>query len=139
MAVSETIQEILEGIDTSQYGRDMRQYIHKGIEKCYEEGSAGETDLEARTRLDDIEANLAPKESTSTASQAYAVGDYLRDGVGLHLLERSVYVERRVDAESQQDDYPREQEDAEALALLFFRFFYSCVFHGCPPILQENR
>lgn len=58
MAVSETIQEILQGIDEAQYGRDMRQYIHKGIQKCYEEGSAGETDLEARTRLDTLEDNM---------------------------------------------------------------------------------
>jgi len=99
MAVTETIQEILQGIDDSQYGRDMRQYIHKGIQKCYEEGSAGETDLVARERLDEVEAtltssltemqetldeglangfaNIAPTESTTTASQAYAVGDYL--------------------------------------------------------------
>lgn len=54
MAVTETIEELLEGIDTSQYGRDMRQYIHKGIQKCYEEGSAGETDLVARTAIAEL-------------------------------------------------------------------------------------
>lgn len=59
MAVTETIQELLQGIDDAQYGRDMRQYIHKGIQKCYEEGSAGETDLEARERLDTLESDLA--------------------------------------------------------------------------------
>lgn len=56
MAVSETIQEILDGIDESQYGRDMRDYIHKGIQKCYEEGSAGETDLQARTDIASLQA-----------------------------------------------------------------------------------
>lgn len=59
MAVTETIQELLQGIDDAQYGRDMRQFIHKGIQKCYEEGSAGETDLEARSRLDDVEQTIA--------------------------------------------------------------------------------
>lgn len=58
MAVTETIQELLQGIDDAQYGRDMRQYIHKGIQKCYEEGSAGETDLVARERLDTLESDL---------------------------------------------------------------------------------
>lgn len=58
MAVTETIQELLQGIDDAQYGRDMREFIHKAIQKCYEEGSAGETDLEARDRLDDVEADI---------------------------------------------------------------------------------
>lgn len=98
MSVTATIQELLQGIMDSQYGRDMRQFIHDAIQKCYEEGSAGETDLVARERLDDVEAtltesladmqesideglasgfaNIAPVETTTTASQAYAVGDY---------------------------------------------------------------
>lgn len=58
MAVTETIQELLQGILDSQYGRDMRQFIHDAIKKCYEEGSAGETDLEARERLDAIEEQI---------------------------------------------------------------------------------
>lgn len=75
MAVTETIQELLQGIDESQYGRDMRQFIHKGIQKCYEEGSAGETDLTARERIDSLADNFGNVESTTTASQAYSVGD----------------------------------------------------------------
>ena len=58
MAVSETIQEILQGIDDAQYGRDMRDYIHKGIQKCYEEGSAGETDLVAREEIEEIRNDM---------------------------------------------------------------------------------
>lgn len=84
MAVSETIQELLQGIDEAQYGRDMRQFIHKGIQKCYEEGSAGETDLtaremavEAQNDIADILTSIAPIEETTTTTQAYAVGDYL--------------------------------------------------------------
>ena len=56
MAVTETIQELLQGIDEAQYGREMRQFIHKGIQKCYEEGSAGETDLTAREQIEDLDA-----------------------------------------------------------------------------------
>lgn len=84
MAVTETIQELLQGIDDAQYGRDMRQYIHKGIQKCYEEGSAGETDLTARTEIDnvrdemqDLLGNFATVEPLSTATKAYKVGDKL--------------------------------------------------------------
>ena len=69
MAVSETIQEILQGIDDAQYGRDMRDYIHKGIQKCYEEGSAGETDLVARQAIEEMtesvdDVYLMPCDST---------------------------------------------------------------------------
>lgn len=62
MAVTETIQELLQGIDEAQYGRDMRQFIHKAIQKCYEEGSAGETDLVAREAIDDINDRLGSGE-----------------------------------------------------------------------------
>ena len=58
MSVTATIQELLQGIMDSQYGRDMRQFIHDAIQKCYEEGSAGETDLEARERLDVVEDDI---------------------------------------------------------------------------------
>lgn len=77
MSVSETIQEILQGIDDAQYGRDMRQYIHKGIQKCYEEGSAGETDLVARESVEKILEIFGDVEATSTASKDYAIGDSL--------------------------------------------------------------
>ena len=77
MAVSETIQEILQGIDDAQYGRDMRQYIHKGIQKCYEEGSAGETDLQARSDIADILTNFGDVEESTTASKDYDLGDSL--------------------------------------------------------------
>lgn len=77
MAVTETIQELLQGIDDAQYGRDMRQYIHKGIQKCYEEGSAGETDLTARQAIENLLGNFATVETSSTASRAYEVGENL--------------------------------------------------------------
>jgi hypothetical protein len=68
MAVTETIQELLQGIDDAQYGRDMRQYIHKGIQKCYEEGRAGETDLDARDRLDVVEQELYDSHNWSSVA-----------------------------------------------------------------------
>jgi len=38
-----TIQDYLYGILHSVYGRTMRQYIHDGIQKCYEDATAGIT------------------------------------------------------------------------------------------------
>lgn len=77
MAVTETIQELLQGIADAQYGRDMREFIRKAIQKCYEEGSAGETDLEARESIEKILEIFGDVESTSTASKAYSIGDSL--------------------------------------------------------------
>ena len=75
MSVTATIQELLQGIMDSQYGRDMRQFIHDAIQKCYEEGSAGETDLTARESIEKILEIFGDIESTSTASKAYSIGD----------------------------------------------------------------
>lgn len=58
MAVTETITEILQLISETQYGRDMREAIRKGIEKCYEDGRAGAIDLEARSDIADILDNF---------------------------------------------------------------------------------
>ena len=90
MAVTETIQELLQGIDDAQYGRDMRQFIHKGIQKCYEEGSAGETDLTARNAIDNMGNSIATVETTTTASRAYAVGDYLLYEGQLYKVKRAI-------------------------------------------------
>lgn len=97
MAVTETIQELLQGIDDAQYGRDMRQYIHKGIQKCYEEGSAGETDLVARESIDDLAANLqvilgdfATVETSIIASKAYGIGDKLVLNYTLYRVTRAI-------------------------------------------------
>ena len=50
------IQEILNKILGSRYGRDVRQAIHDGIQQCYYDGKAGEIDLQARQDIDAIEA-----------------------------------------------------------------------------------
>lgn len=75
MSVTATIQELLQGIMDSQYGRDMRQYIHDAIQKCYEEGSAGETDLTARNGVLKILEMFGNVETGTTASRAYSIGD----------------------------------------------------------------
>ena len=62
MSVTATIQELLQGIMDSQYGRDMRQFIHDAIQKCYEEGSAGETDIVARDEIDEIRNDMVSSE-----------------------------------------------------------------------------
>ena len=94
MAVTETIQELLQGIDDAQYGRDMRQYIHKGIQKCYEEGSAGETDLVARQRLDALEDDIINppdfsalqwKENWTTSNGSYET-DYTVTASGWYMF-----------------------------------------------------
>ena len=46
------IQEILNKILGSRYGRDVRQAIHDGIQQCYYDGKAGEIDLQARQDID---------------------------------------------------------------------------------------
>lgn len=89
MAVTETIQELLQGIDDSQYGRDMRQYIHKGIQKCYEEGSAGETDLIAREGISTILSNFASIEDGSTLSRSYKQNDYFLHDKKLYRVNTS--------------------------------------------------
>lgn len=81
MAITATIQELLQGIADSQYGRDMRQYIHDAIQKCYEDGSAGELDLQARQDIQKIYEIFGNVETGTTASQAYAEGDtFIYDG-----------------------------------------------------------
>lgn len=43
------IQEYLDKIKNAVYGREVRQAIHDAIQTCYDEGSAGSTDLTARS------------------------------------------------------------------------------------------
>lgn len=81
MSVTATIQELLQGIMDSQYGRDMRQFIHDAIQRCYEDGSAGELDLQARQDIQKIYEIFGNVETGTTASQAYAKDDtFIYDG-----------------------------------------------------------
>lgn len=48
------IKSFLDKIKSAQYGRDVRQAIHDAISRCYEDGKAGASDLEARDRITTI-------------------------------------------------------------------------------------
>ena len=51
------IEQNLQKILTSRYGKDVRQSIHDSIHDCYEDGKAGAVDLVARERIDNLVAN----------------------------------------------------------------------------------
>ena len=59
------IEEFLNKILSSRYGKDVRQAIHDGIHQCYEDGKAGAVDLIARERIDNLVANNNPTEGNS--------------------------------------------------------------------------
>lgn len=52
------ILTILNKILSAQYGKDVRQAIHDGIETCYNEGKAGSTDLTARADVKQLNTTL---------------------------------------------------------------------------------
>lgn len=66
MAMASKIEELLNKILSSRYGKDVRQAIHDGIEQCYEDGKVGAVDLVARQRID----NLAKLPEGSTTGDA---------------------------------------------------------------------
>lgn len=59
------IEQNLQKILTSRYGKDVRQSIHDSIHDCYEDGKAGAVDLVARERIDNLVANNNPTEGNS--------------------------------------------------------------------------
>lgn len=59
------IEQNLQKILSSRYGKDVRQAIHDGIHDCYEDGKAGAMDLVARERIDNLVANNNPTEGNS--------------------------------------------------------------------------
>ena len=60
------IEEFLNKILSSRYGKDVRQAIHDGIHQCYEDGKAGATDLIARERINNL-FELTPGATTGDA------------------------------------------------------------------------
>lgn len=60
------IEQNLQKILTSRYGKDVRQSIHDSIHDCYEDGKAGAVDLIARERI----TNLAALPEGSTTGDA---------------------------------------------------------------------
>lgn len=60
------IEQNLQKILSSRYGKDVRQAIHDGIHDCYEDGKTGAVDLVARERI----TNLAKLSEGSTTGDA---------------------------------------------------------------------
>lgn len=60
------IEQNLQKILASRYGKDVRQSIHDSIHDCYEDGKAGSVDLIARKRI----TNLTKLEEGSTTGDA---------------------------------------------------------------------
>lgn len=56
-AMASSIQQFLNKILSSRYGKDVRQAIHDGIHQCYEDGKAGAIDLVAREQIANLVAN----------------------------------------------------------------------------------
>lgn len=59
------IEQNLQKILSSRYGKDVRQAIHDGIHDCYEDGKAGAVDLVAREQIANLVANNNPTEGNS--------------------------------------------------------------------------
>lgn len=53
------IEQNLQKILSSRYGKDVRQAIHDAIHDCYEDGKAGATDLIAREQIADTDEKLS--------------------------------------------------------------------------------
>lgn len=59
------IEQNLQKILSSRYGKDVRQAIHDGIHDCYEDGKAGAMDLVAREQIANLVANNNPTDGNS--------------------------------------------------------------------------
>ena len=59
------IEQNLQKILSSRYGKDVRQAIHDGIHDCYEDGKAGVVDLVAREQIANLVANNNPTDGNS--------------------------------------------------------------------------
>lgn len=59
------IEQNLQKILSSRYGKDVRQAIHDGIHDCYEDGKSGATDLVAREQIANLVANEGSTEKDS--------------------------------------------------------------------------
>lgn len=59
------IEQNLQKILSSRYGKDVRQSIHDSIHDCYEDGKAGTVDLVAREQIANLVANNNPTDGNS--------------------------------------------------------------------------
>lgn len=65
-----TIQDYLKQIETAVYGKDVRSAIYNALYQCYKDGKAGVLDLDARTRIAEIEADIQEMLESGTTSEA---------------------------------------------------------------------
>ena len=63
--MSSNIEQNLNKILSSRYGKDVRQAIHDSIHDCYEDGKTGAVDLVARERISNLVANEGSTEKDS--------------------------------------------------------------------------
>lgn len=59
------IEQNLQKILSSRYGKDVRQSIHDSIHDCYEDGKAGAVDLVAREQIANLVASNNPTDGNS--------------------------------------------------------------------------
>lgn len=63
--MASSIEEFLDKIVSSRYGKDVRQAIHDAIHQCYEDGKVGVVDLVAREQIANLVANDESSEGNS--------------------------------------------------------------------------
>lgn len=104
------IENNLNKILTSVYGKDVRQAIHDSIHDCYEDGKAGSTDLIAREQISEfvnsdgrtrnetvlLESNLYMPNASARLSQPISNFDYIEFHYGLNANDN--FSIKRVDA-----------------------------------------
>lgn len=59
------IEQNLQKILSTRFGKDVRQAIHDGIHDCYEDGKTGAVDLVAREQIANLVANNNPTDGNS--------------------------------------------------------------------------
>lgn len=63
------IQSLLDQLLQAVYGKDVRQAIHDSIERCYEDGKAGATDLIVREKVDQLQADIQEIQETGATAE----------------------------------------------------------------------
>lgn len=102
------IEEFLNKILSSRYGKDVRQAIHDGIHQCYEDGKAGATDLIAREQIANLVANNNPTAGNSELLDirvSYDGKTYESAGESVREQFNMSFTERGLDEKTDFNDY----------------------------------